>query len=118
MQEGVMGSVRQDDGGIVINSGARLTIDTIADFAKLVKAGLAGASEVAIAFDPGLEADMTAMQLLCSAHRTAATMGKVFGRRGEMPKALRDLVVAAGSERHRFCAYNNGNTCPWFEGES
>lgn len=117
MQEGAMGSVRQDDGGILINSGARLTIDNIAEFAKLLKAGLDEASEVVVSFDPGLEADMTAMQVLCSAHRTAATTGKVFARRGEMPKALRDLVVAAGSERHRPCTYNNGDPCPWFEGE-
>ena len=117
MQEGAMSSVRQSDGGILINSGARLTIDTIAEFVTLIKAGLAESKEVAVAFDPGLEADMTAMQVLCSAHRTAVTMGKAFSRRGEMPRALRNLVVAAGSERRRPCTYNNGAPCPWLEGE-
>lgn len=116
MKQSKMSSSRQDDGMILINSGERLTIENTADFARLIQAGLAEAKSVAVSFDPDLEVDITAMQVLCSAHRTAMTAGKVFASQGEMPQALLNLVVAVGSERHRECNYNAGSPCPWFEG--
>jgi hypothetical protein len=117
MEYNALSSVHQPDGGILIYSGDRLTIENSAEFSKLIAQGLAEAKSVAIEFAANLEADITALQVLCSAHKTAATQGKIFTRQGDMPAALLNLAVAVGSERHRECNHNKGNPCPWFEGE-
>lgn len=116
MEHSTLSSSLQKDGVVLVHSGERLTIDTMAEFAKLIREGLAAAKSVVVQFNPNLEADITALQVLCSAHRTAVTKGKTFVLQGEMPAALFNLSVALGSDRHRECNYNKGNPCPWFEG--
>ena len=94
----------------VIATGPRLTIETVADFQQRIRQGLNEAMTVVLEFDPELELDITALQLFCSACKTAAAEGKRFTYRGQPPKALLDLIVAAGAERHDHCV-NNDSTC-------
>lgn len=117
MEHSTLSSLPQKDGGVLIHSGERLTIENMAEFATLIKEGLAEAKSVAVQFNANLEVDITALQVLCSAHRSAVTKGKTFVRLGEMPQSLLNLAAALGSDRHRECNYNKGNPCPWFEGE-
>lgn len=116
MAASALSSSSQPDGTVLIHSGRRLTIEDSADFVRLIGVGLAEAQKVAVQFDPDLEADITALQVICSAHRTAIARGKEFVCYGRIPQALQDLAAAVGSERHRECNYNKGNLCPWFEG--
>ena len=116
MKHSTLGSSRQKNGDILITSGGRLTIEDTSEFAQLIQAGLAEAQAVAIEFDPDLVADITVLQVLCSACKTAASWGKTFLCHGAIPKALVDLVAAAGTERHGRCKQNNDGLCPWFGG--
>jgi len=118
MDPSTLSSSVQEDGSILINSGPRLTIENTIEFARLIREGLADAKSksVAVQFDPDLEVDITALQVLCSACKTAATMGKAFSCQGERPKALTELVAAAGAERHGGCKQNNDGPCLWFGG--
>jgi len=104
------------DNPVVLSSGARLTIESIADFTRLVRDALDGAKSVAVAFESDLEVDITALQVLCSACKTAAAEGKSFSCSGPQPQALVDLIVAAGAEHHGACRSNNNNPCIWFGG--
>lgn len=97
----------QHDTERVIGSGARLTIETIAAFVQLIQKGLAETTTVVIEFEPDVEMDITALQVFCSACRTAEAEGKQFIHRGLLPKALLDLGTAIGSERHEQCKINN-----------
>ena len=91
----------------VIGTGARLTIETVADCQQRIRLGLNEAMTVVLEFDPELEVDITALQLFCSACKTATAEGKKFIRRGPIPKVLIDLTAAAGTERHKSCINNN-----------
>jgi len=91
----------------VISSGDRLTIETIADYVQLLRTGLAEADTVILEFDPKVEMDITALQALCSACKTAAASGKRCIHRGPSPKALTELVAATGAERHNPCDNHN-----------
>jgi len=103
---------------IVINSGDRLTIETINAFAQLIRQGLAAeATTVVVEFEPAMEMDITALQVLCSACHTAAARGKRFIHRGQPPKALLDLSAAAGAERREPCSTNNTFCFRQFGGE-
>ncbi len=91
----------------VINSGERLTVETIADFAKAVQTGLTETSTVVINFNPQVEVDITALQVFCSSCHTAVSLGKKIIYRGTLPDSIQRLSVAAGAERQDFCKNNN-----------
>jgi len=100
----------------VINSGEQLTIETIADFIGQIRTGLVEAATVVIEFNPEVEMDITALQVFCSSCKTAASEGKHFIHRGPPPRALLDLLSAAGAERHESCTHKNDSCFRQFEG--
>ena len=91
----------------VIGSGPRLTIETVADFTQRLRQELATADTLVIEFDPEVEMDITALQVLCSASATARAEGKRFIRRGAAPLALTDLMAAAGIQCRERCPKNS-----------
>ena len=106
MEESTQGITKAE---AVISSGKRLTIETIGEFLVSIRRGMAEADTVIIDFDPDVVLDITCLQVFCSACRTAGAEGKKFAHRGPIPKALADLIVEAGSERHEECGYKNGS---------
>ena len=108
-------SVREN-GEIIITSGDRLTIEASADFARIVREALEASAAVAIEFDPAVEIDITGMQILCSACKSAARSGKTFSYNGLQPHALGAFIATSGAERHAICKHNNDSTCIWFGG--
>ena len=106
MEPSALGSAEQGTEKVV-GSGKRLTIETIADFVQSIRQGLAAAETVVIEFDPDIQMDITALQVFCSACKTAKAEGKMFLHRGPLPQALLDLAITSGSVRHEFCNNNN-----------
>ncbi len=105
-----------ENGEIVINSGSQLTIETAADFQRLLRESLAASQHVAVELDPAVEIDLTGLQLFCSACKTAAAHGKSFTCSGPRPQAFDDLIHACGAERHTACKQHTDAHCPWFGG--
>jgi anti-anti-sigma regulatory factor len=105
VQNALNGSQHVDER--IINSGARLTIETIADFAQQLRSALAETTTVVIEFSENVEMDITALQVFCSTCQTARAAGKNFMYRGPLPPTLLQLAAAAGSERHDYCAVDN-----------
>jgi len=102
---------------LTINVGSRLSIETIADFAQQIRTGLNEADEVLVAFEPDVEIDVTALQVFCAACKTAAAEGKHFACSSPLPRSLRDLIAATGSERHEHCSVNSSACFRRPEGE-
>ena len=88
-----------------IGSGERLTIETITAYVQLLRTGLTEADTVILEFDPKVEMDITALQVFCSACKTAAALGKRYIHHGPTPKGLVELAAAA--ESHNSCGYHN-----------
>jgi anti-anti-sigma regulatory factor len=108
-------SVREN-GEIVVTSGDRLTIENAADFARIVRDALEASFVVALEFEPAVEIDITGVQVICSACKSAAAAGKIFTYHGSQPQALADIIKNGGTERHAVCKHNNDSTCIWFGG--
>lgn len=111
-----MTSSCRENGEIIISSGSRLTIDSIADFVALVREGLHQSNRVAIEFEPEMDIDVTGIQAVCSACKSAAAEGKVFSYYGQLPQALTDMISICGTGRNSICKQNNDSTCLWFGG--
>ena len=98
---------RQHEDERIINSGDRLTIETISDFAQQIRSGFAEAAAVVIEFHENVDLDITALQVFCSACQTASASGKKLTYRGPLPATLLHLATAAGSERNDSCKIDN-----------
>ncbi len=109
-------SVCRENGEIVITSGDRLTIENAAEFARLIREGMETAHQVRVEFEAECELDITGLQVLCSACKTAAAHGKVFLCSGQRSQALVDMIESCGAARHAVCKQNNNSTCIWFGG--
>jgi len=109
-------STGRENGATLINSGDRLTIESAADFRQHLMKGMAASQNLSIEFEADLEIDLTGMQLLCSACRTAAASGKHISFQGPRPRALEELIEACGAGRHSLCKQNLDSTCIWFGG--
>lgn len=108
-------SVREN-GEIIVTSGDRLTIENAAEFTRIIREALEAAHLVAVEFEPAVEIDITGVQILCSACKSAADSGKVFSYHGPQPQALTDIITSSGAERHSACKHNNNSSCIWFGG--
>ena len=109
-------TTRREDGAITIHSGPRLTIENAAGFADCISGALAAGPKVTVEFAAALEADLTALQILCSACKTATAAGKIFTPQGVRPEGLSKLIAAAGAEQTGSCTQNHDNLCIWFGG--
>jgi hypothetical protein len=118
MEQQTFATPCRDDGSIRITSGERLTIDQAAAFALCIREALVVAKRVEVEFAAECSVDVTALQTLCSACKTAAAAGKSLVCHGSEPLSLRQLIAAAGAMRPGPCRHNNGNPCPWFGGHN
>lgn len=116
MSNQTISSERRDDGSIVIISGDRLTIEHAADFTMCFREALASSPSIAVEFTANVEMDVTALQILCSACKTAEQEGKVLTYQGAGIASLHQTVASAGAERHSSCREANNHQCIWFGG--
>lgn len=117
MENQTFSSQSREDGTIVISSGERLTLENAADTTKCISEALAASPRVAVEFAATVEVDLTALQILCSACKTAAAEGKSLTHQGADMESWRQLIVSAGAERLAPCRHNNNNPCIWFGGK-
>jgi anti-anti-sigma factor len=57
--------------------------------------------------------DLACLQLLCSAHRTAASMNKEFAEQGSRPEVFEEVIESAGFARHMGCTEQTRQNCLW-----
>jgi anti-anti-sigma regulatory factor len=94
-----------------------LTIERAAEFLEVCRQALAASDRIAVEFGEIGTADLSCLQLLCSAHRTAVAKGKQFFFAGERPDFLSDAGEQAGFIRKRKCQMNpEGQDCLWLRG--
>jgi len=106
----------RENGETVITSGERLTIENAADFSRIISEALNASHLVAIEFESSVEIDITTVQILCAACKSAAVRGRIFTYQGPRPQALADIISRCGAERYAVCKQNNDSTCIWFGG--
>ncbi|MBT1070532.1 hypothetical protein [Pelotalea chapellei] len=111
-----MNSSYREDGSIVIASGDRLTIENAAEFARLIREALEVVQHVSVEFDEGVVLDITGIQILRSACKTAAARGKIFSYHCQQLQGLGDMITSCGLENRLACKYNTDATCIWSGG--
>jgi anti-anti-sigma regulatory factor len=74
---------------------------------------LVEADDVLIRFGNVRELDLSCLQLLCSAHRSAARLKKRVRFEGDVPRKLSDAADTAGYSHLKGCKLDTENSCLW-----
>jgi|Deesub1362A_J573_1020465.scaffolds.fasta_scaffold00073_21 anti-anti-sigma factor len=107
--------IEQSGNARVLKATGDLTIERAAEL-KEVLLRLLGEADNVIFDLKGVNAlDLTCLQLMCSAHRTAVMSNKRFTLAETYPEAFKNAVKEAGYYRHAGCV-RGGEGCLWTEG--
>ncbi len=90
-----------------------LTLPHAKALKELFTKALQESDEVSIAIVTAHTVDLSCLQLLCSAHRSAIHLKKELAFIGSPPQAFNDAVEAAGLASAVGCKLENGHKCLW-----
>lgn len=90
-----------------------LTIESASEFKTAILKAFTGAEEVRLQFDSVSDADLTALQILCAAHRSALRKNLKIGICGEGSEKLLMLAREAGFSTQAGCLDISGASCIW-----
>ena len=74
--------------------------------------------DVAIVFENVQEVDLSFLQLLCSAHRSAVRLKKTVKFSAALPKVFTEAAEAAGFARLKGCKLDCDKSCLWMAATS
>jgi ABC-type transporter Mla MlaB component len=93
-----------------------LTISRAAELLAVLKETLGRNQEVLVRLSDVTALDVSCLQLLCSAHRTAAALNKVLALDGPLPERFRKIMQRAGFKRRNGCAFSPKTKCLCYDG--
>jgi anti-anti-sigma regulatory factor len=92
-----------------------LTISRADEMKSALLESLKGAERIEIDLSSVEDADLSCLQLLCSAHRTSKHLGKFFRLCDNAADAFKQAVRSAGYARSSGCVLDADNQCLWKE---
>ncbi len=90
-----------------------LTLSQAGELRTLLIKALINADRVVLEFGSVTDIDLSALQLLCSAHRSAVRLNKQLIFSGEWPGLFKQAVSDAGYARFAGCHLDRENSCLW-----
>lgn len=106
------GFTRSKNKGVITLEG-ELTLPHAAEMRKTFLKALLDSDDVSIAFGNVQDADLSCLQLLCCAHRSAVRLKKRVRFAGALPRIFEDLAKAAGFSRQQGCRRMCEKSCLW-----
>ena len=93
-----------------------LTLPYAEEIKRLFLDTAGNGKNVLIRFESVTDLDLSVLQLLCSAHRTAVRLEADFTLESPLPEVCRQFIEDAGFIRRSGCRFNTKNEgCLWLE---
>lgn len=105
--------VEQSNGVEVLVVEGDLTIRHANELKAILMKSLNGLDLLALNFEKATEVDLSCLQLLCSAHRTAVRSGRRLILTRDRSEALKRAIEDAGYSRQRGCVLDRDSSCFW-----
>jgi anti-anti-sigma regulatory factor len=105
-----------DTSEVTVAVSGALTIERSGEFRQILTNALAGAQRVVLDVGQLHDIDLTALQLICAACKTAAAADKTFIFAGPLPDCLMALKDGIGVCQNSPCSQNGNAPCIWFGG--
>ena len=103
----------KSDGEEMITLAGELTISSADELKDVLIKALSVNERISINLEQSTEIDLSCLQLLCSAHRTAIKNKKSLSRIGACPNSLKNITEQAGFLRHKGCVRDVNDGCLW-----
>jgi ABC-type transporter Mla MlaB component len=98
------------DSCVLLMSGD-IALQDVAESKQAFVAALKASDRVIIDLHEISGIDFAGLQLICSAHRTSAKLGKSMAFSGKPPALLTDVAEKSGFSRRRRCAFGSDSVC-------
>jgi anti-anti-sigma regulatory factor len=109
-------SLSEDGRSLVLKASGCLNIETASELHRMVLVALCESKDVLLDVHQVEEMDITTLQILCAACKTAALQKRSFSRCDDLPECLHKLVMESGVIRNGICKHNSDQFCIWFGG--
>ena len=106
-------TLEQTGGTGVLHLKGALTIQQAGDLKDALLRVLSGAEQVSLRLEQVTEVDISGLQLLCSAFRTALTRKKKLLISGPVPESITKTAADSGFSCRSGCAADSKIRCPW-----
>ena len=90
-----------------------LTVVQAEELRSLLIKAIIDAEQVCLDFGTVADVDLSCLQLLCSAHRSASRMKKSVSLSADWPEVFKKTVEEAGYSRSTGCRLDIDHTCLW-----
>ena len=107
--------VEDSDNGKRLNLSGELTIQSAGEFKAILKESLEATGILAINLSSVTEIDLSCLQLLCAAHRTAMEQDKLFEYEQGWSEPFIDAIRGSGYARHTDCYLHKNRKCIFTE---
>lgn len=117
MSDLIISHTLSNDGTVLqIALNGRLCIDTTPELLELLRTTLPTAQKVRLDVSNLAEIDLTGMQLICSACRTALVDKHSFNFSGSLAPCIQEAISTVGLQRHTVCKHDANLPCIWCGG--
>lgn len=107
--------IEENNGERTVVLSGRVNIEDAPKLRDLLLDSLKSSDNVSVNLKNAEDFDLACLQVLCSAHHTAGTMGKSFSIADSYPEVLEQTVNDSGLLRNHGCMNDVTHTCIWVE---
>jgi anti-anti-sigma regulatory factor len=104
---------KQSGNSGVLTLEGELTLPHAEELRKALLSAILAAADVSIGFGSVQEVDVSCLQLVCSAHRSAFRLKKRVSLGGSLPPVVKEAAEAAGYARLKGCKRDCDKSCIW-----
>lgn len=109
--------VAQDGASATVTISGALKIDAADDLRRVLEEALSEAPTVVLDAGRLEDMDLTILQTVCSACKSAAARNRVFLFKGELPNCMTAFNSGIGAYKGASCRQNNDEPCSWLGGK-
>jgi ABC-type transporter Mla MlaB component len=103
---------KDDEYGRLVLEG-ELTLQQVRPLHEELRSSMGNVRKLDVDISGVEEADLSFLQLLCSAHRTAVKTGKTLNLIEDIPEVVRQAMELNGYSGQNNCSLDIGRTCLW-----
>jgi len=106
-------SLEQSGNVAVLAVSGPVTVERACELKEILMKALQGADQVVFDLEGMTEVDLSCLQILCSAHRTATRLNKSITLGNVRPEVFTSALECSGFERHTGCVLDTTKSCLW-----
>ena len=114
--QNIINSLSADGKSLTVSVSGTVGIEGAAELQSALAEAISGVVQVKLDLQKVESIDITALQVICSACKTAAANGCYLFSDLKLPECMIKLNSVIGAHITTHCSQNNGEPCLWFGG--